>query len=54
MNDFLFDFILHAAYKRRRMRNYQHTASTVLDRLDILYGGHKSDVAVGSGRRCLF
>jgi hypothetical protein len=26
---------------RRRMRTYQHTAFTVLDRYDILQGGHK-------------
>jgi hypothetical protein len=29
------------------MRTYQHTAFTVLDRYDILYGGHKSDTGVG-------
>jgi hypothetical protein len=36
---------------RRRMRTYQHTASAVLDRYDILYGGHKSDAGVGLWRR---
>jgi hypothetical protein len=35
----------------RRIRTYQHTAFTVLDRYDILYGGHESDAAGGSGRR---
>jgi hypothetical protein len=32
------------------VRTYQHTASTVLDRYDVLYGGHKSDAGVGLGR----
>jgi hypothetical protein len=36
------------------MRTYQHTAFTVLDRYDVLYGGHKSDAGVGSGRRRRF
>jgi len=36
------------------MRTYQHTAFTVLDRYDILYGGYKSDAGVGSGRRRRF
>jgi hypothetical protein len=36
------------------MRTYQHTAFTVLDRYDILYGRHKSDAGVGSGRRRRF
>jgi hypothetical protein len=36
------------------MRTYQHTAFTVLDKHDILYGGHKSDAGVGSGRRRRF
>jgi hypothetical protein len=36
------------------MRTYQHTALAVLDRYDILYGGHKSDAGVGSGRRRRF
>jgi len=29
------------------MRTYMHTAFIVLDREDILYGGHKSDAGVG-------
>jgi len=29
------------------MRTYQHTAYTVLDRYDVLHGGHKSDAGVG-------
>jgi hypothetical protein len=36
------------------MRTYQHTAFTVLDRYDILYGGQKRDAGVGSGRRRRF
>jgi hypothetical protein len=36
------------------MRTYQHTAFTALDRYDILYGGHKSDAGVGSGRERRF
>jgi hypothetical protein len=36
------------------MSTYQHTAFTVPDRYDILYGGHKSDAGVGSGRRRRF
>jgi hypothetical protein len=36
------------------MRNYQHNAHAVLDKYDILYGGHKSDAGVGSGRRRRF
>jgi hypothetical protein len=36
------------------MRTYQHTAFNVLDRYDIMYGGHKSDAGVGSGRRRRF
>jgi hypothetical protein len=36
------------------MRKYQHTAVAVLDKYDILYGGHKSDAGVGSGRRRRF
>jgi len=36
------------------MRTYQYTAFAVLDRYDILYGGHKSDAGVGSGRRLRF
>jgi hypothetical protein len=36
------------------MRTYHHTAFTVLDRYDILYGGHESDAGVGSGRWRLF
>jgi len=36
------------------MRTYQHTAFTVLDRYHTLYGGHKSDAGVGSGRRRRF
>jgi hypothetical protein len=30
------------------MRTYQHTAFTLLDRYDLLYGGHKNDAGVGS------
>jgi hypothetical protein len=33
------------------MGTYQHTAFTILDRYDVLYGGHKSDAGVVSGRR---
>jgi hypothetical protein len=36
------------------MRTYQHTAFIVLDRYDILRGGHKSDAGVGSERRRRF
>jgi hypothetical protein len=36
------------------MRTYQRIALTVLDRYDILYGGHESDAGVGSGRRRRF
>jgi hypothetical protein len=36
------------------MRTYQHPAFAIVDRYDILYGGHKSDAGVGSGRRCWF
>jgi hypothetical protein len=36
------------------MRTYQYTAFTLLDRYDMLYAGHKSDVGVGSGRRRRF
>jgi len=36
------------------MRTYQHTAYTVLDRYDILYGGDKSDTGVASGRQRRF
>jgi hypothetical protein len=39
---------------RRRMRIYEYTAFAVLVRDDIFYGGHKSDAAVGSGRRRRF
>jgi hypothetical protein len=28
------------------MRTYQHTAFVDLDRYDVFYGGHKSDVGV--------
>jgi hypothetical protein len=48
---FVFEFILHIAYT---VDAYQHTAVTVLDRNDILYGGHKSDAGVGPGRRRRF
>jgi tRNA A58 N-methylase Trm61 len=51
---FVFDFILHTCIHRRRMRIYQNTASAILHRYDILYGGHKSDAGVGSGRRRRF
>jgi hypothetical protein len=43
-------FSSHCIY-RRRMRTYQYTAFTVLDRYGTLYAVHKSDAAVGSGRR---
>jgi len=34
------------------MRTYQHTVyAALLDRYDILQGGHKSDDGVGLGRR---
>jgi len=46
----LFRFYSSHCIYRRRMRSYQDTASAVLDRYDILYGGHKSDAGVGSGR----
>jgi hypothetical protein len=36
------------------MRTYQHSAFTALARYDILYGGHKRDAGVGSGRRRRF
>jgi hypothetical protein len=36
------------------MRTYQHTAFTVLDRYDILYGGQEGDAGVGTGRRRRF
>jgi hypothetical protein len=36
------------------MRIYQHALFTVLDRYDILFGGHKSDADVVSGLRPLF
>jgi hypothetical protein len=36
------------------MRTYQHIAFAVLDRYDTFYGGHQSDVGVGSGRRRRF
>jgi hypothetical protein len=36
------------------MRIYQHTGFAVHDRYDILYGGHKSDACVVSGRRRQF
>jgi hypothetical protein len=29
------------------MRTYQHTAFTVLDIYDILYGGHENDAGIG-------
>jgi hypothetical protein len=33
----------------RRMRNYQHTAFNVLEKYDILYGGHKTTSASVQG-----
>jgi len=48
---FRFRFYSSHSMYRRRIRTYQHTAFTVLDRYDILYGGHESDAAGGSGRR---
>jgi hypothetical protein len=36
------------------MHSYQHTAFTVLDRYDKLYGAHENDAGVGSGRRRQF
>jgi hypothetical protein len=39
---------------RRRMRTYQYTAFTVLDRYDTLYAVHKSDAGFVSGRRRRF
>jgi hypothetical protein len=36
------------------MRIYQNTASAILQRYGILYGGYKSDAKVGSGRRRRF
>jgi hypothetical protein len=36
------------------MRTYQLTAFTVLNKYDILFGGHKSDAVVGSGCRRRF
>jgi hypothetical protein len=36
------------------MHSYQHTAFTVLERYDILFGEQKSDTGVGSGRRRRF
>jgi hypothetical protein len=32
------------------MHTYQHPALSVVDRYVTLYGGHKSDAGVGSGR----
>jgi hypothetical protein len=46
-------FSSHCMY-RRRMRTYQYTAFSVLDRYDTLYAVHKSDASVGSGRRRRF
>jgi hypothetical protein len=39
---------------RRLMHSYQRNAFTILDRYDIFYGGHKSDVGVVSGCRRRF
>jgi hypothetical protein len=50
----LFRFYSSQCIYRRRMRTYQRIAFTALDRSDILYGGHKSDAGVGSGRRRRF
>jgi hypothetical protein len=36
------------------MRSYQHTTFAVLDRYDTLFGAHKTDAGVGSGRRRRF
>jgi hypothetical protein len=44
---FRFRFYSSHCIYRRRMRTYMHTAFIVLDREDILYGGHKSDAGVG-------
>jgi hypothetical protein len=51
---FRFRFDSSHCIHRRRMRTYQHTASTLLERCDILDGRHKSDAGVGSGRRRRF
>jgi len=51
---FRFRFYSSHCIYRTRLRAYQHIAFTVLDRYDMLFGGHKSDAGVGLGRRCLF
>jgi hypothetical protein len=53
-NLFRFRFYSSHYIYPRRLRTYQHTAFTVLDRYDILYDGHKSDAGVGSDRRRRF
>jgi hypothetical protein len=50
----LFSVFSSQCIHRRRMRTYQNTAFTVLDRYDTLYAVHKSDAGVGSGRRRRF
>jgi hypothetical protein len=51
---FRFTFYFSRCIFRRRMRTSQHNAFAALNRYDILYGGHKSDAGVGSGRRRRF
>jgi hypothetical protein len=47
---FRFPFYSRHCIYRRGMCTYQHAAFTVLDRYVLLYGEHKSDAGVGSGR----
>jgi hypothetical protein len=44
---FRFGFYSSHCIYRRRMRTYQYTAFTVVDRYDTLYAVHKSDAGVG-------
>jgi hypothetical protein len=54
VQSFRFRFYSSHCIYRRRMRIYQYTAFTVLDKYDTLYAIHKSDAGVGSGRRRRF
>jgi hypothetical protein len=42
-------YILHTGIYRSRMRNYQHTASVIIHRYDILYGRHEATPASVQG-----
>jgi hypothetical protein len=46
---FRFRFYYSHYLYRKRLRTYQHTAFAVLDRYDILYGGHKATPASVQG-----